>query len=79
MRHNYIYIIGIIFCLASCTTPSKHGETLMQVESFIEERPDSALTILQGMDKEELSGEEEKAKHALLLSNAGKPTLRPDA
>ena len=69
MKH-YIYILAIILCLTSCTTPSKHGETLMQVESFIEERPDSALTILQGMDKEELSGEEEKAKHALLLSMA---------
>ena len=69
MKH-YIYILAIILCLTSCTTPSKHGETLMQVESFIHERPDSALTILQGMDKEELSGEEEKAKHALLLSMA---------
>ena len=69
MKH-YIYILAIILCLTSCTTPSKHGETLMQVESFIEERPDSALTILQGMDKTELSGKEEKAKHALLLSMA---------
>ena len=42
----------------------------MQVESFIEERPDSALTVLQGMDKEALSGKEEEAKHALLLSMA---------
>ena len=69
MKH-YIYILAIILCLTSCTNSSKHGETLMQVESFIHERPDSALTILQGMDKEELSGEEEKAKHALLLSMA---------
>ena len=42
----------------------------MQVESFIEERPDSALTVLQGMNKEALSGKEEEAKHALLLSMA---------
>ena len=70
MKHYTAFLIGIILCLASCTQPSKHEETLMQVESFIHERPDSALTILQGMDKEELSGEEEKAKHALLLSMA---------
>ena len=69
MKH-YIYILAIILCLTSCTQPSKHEETLMQVESFIHERPDSALTILQGMDKEALSGKEEKAKHALLLSMA---------
>ncbi len=66
------YIITIIFalCLASCSQHSKHWETLAQVESYIEERPDSALTVLQGMDKDELSGMEEKAKHALLLSMA---------
>ena len=64
------FIIGIILCLASCTPHTKHWETLMQVESFIEERPDSALTVLQGMDKKALSGKEEEAKHALLLSMA---------
>ena len=42
MKH-YIYILAIISCLASCTPHSKHWETLMQVESFIEERPDSAF------------------------------------
>ena len=70
MKPHYIYILAIISCLASCTPHSKHWETLMQVESYIEERPDSALTVLQGMDKTELSGKEEEAKHALLLSMA---------
>ena len=65
MKH-YIYILAIILCLTSCTNSSKHGETLMQVESFIVERPDSALTILQGIDTTTLKNEEEKAKHALL-------------
>ena len=69
MKH-YIYILAIILCLASCTTPSKHGETLMQVESFIVERPDSALAVLQGIDSTTLKNKEEKAKHALLLSMA---------
>ena len=64
------FIIAIILCLASCTQPSKHEETLMQVESFIVERPDSALTILQGIDTTTLKNKEEKAKHALLLSMA---------
>ena len=66
------YIITIIFalCLASCSQHSKHWDTLAQVESYIEESPDSALNVLQGMDKGELSGMEEKAKHALLLSMA---------
>ena len=48
------YIIGIILtlCLASCGQHSKHWETLTQVEAFMEERPDSALNVLQGMDIE---------------------------
>ena len=64
------FIIAIILCLASCTQPSKHGETLMQIESFIHERPDSALAVLQGIDTTTLKNKEEKAKHALLLSMA---------
>ena len=67
---QYIITIILALCMASCSQHSKHWETLAQVESFIEERPDSALTVLQGMDKGEFSGMEEKAKHALLLSMA---------
>ena len=42
----------------------------MQVESFIVQRPDSALAVLERIDTEELASKEEKAKHALLLSMA---------
>lgn len=63
------YIITIIFalCLASCSHHSKHWETLTQIETFVEENPDSALSVLQGIEVDDLSGSEEKAKHALLL------------
>lgn len=63
------YIIGIILtlCLASCGQHSKHWETLTQIETFVEENPDSALSVLQGIEVDDLSGSEEKAKHALLL------------
>ncbi len=63
------YIITIIFalCLASCSQHSKHWETLTQIETFVEENPDSALSVLQGIEVDDLSGSEEKAKHALLL------------
>ena len=69
MRY-YIAILSMALCMVACSHHSTHRETLAQVESYIEERPDCALTILQGMDKDELSGKEEKAKHALLLSMA---------
>lgn len=67
---QYIITIILALCMASCSQHSKHWETLAQVESYIEERPDSALNVLKGLDKGELSGMEEKAKHALLLSMA---------
>lgn len=66
------YIISILFalCMMACTQHSKHWETICQVESYIEEQPDSALVVLQGIDVSELSNDEERAKHALLLSMA---------
>lgn len=67
---KYIITIILALCLTSCSQHSTHWETLAQVEPYIEESPDSALKVLQGMDKDDLSGMEEKAKHALLLSMA---------
>ena len=40
------------------------------MEHIIEERPDSVLNVLQAIDTDELVGDEEPAKHALLLSMA---------
>lgn len=67
---QYIAFILLALCMVACGQHSKHWETLTQVESFMEERPDSALIVLQGIDIEELASKEEKAKHALLLSMA---------
>ena len=67
---QYIITINLALCMVACGQHSKHWETLTQVESFMEERPDSALIVLQGIDIEELASKEEKAKHALLLSMA---------
>ena len=67
---QYIIVIILTLCLASCNQHSKYWGTLTQVESFMEERPDSALAILQDIEVGDLSGKEEKAKHALLYSMA---------
>lgn len=69
MKH-YITFIILALCVVACGQHSKHWETLVQVEEYIEERPDSALNVLQGMNNDELFGMEEKAKYALLLSMA---------
>ena len=62
--------LSFIICLASCNSHSPHWEAISQVESYIEERPDSALVVLEQIDPSVLSGKEEKAKHALLYSMA---------
>lgn len=67
---RYIIILIVLLSLASCTKHSEHWEILAQVGSYIEERPDSALVVLQGIDNEEFANDEEQAKHALLLSMA---------
>ena len=67
---RYIIALIVILSLASCTKHSEHWETLTQMETIIEERPDSVLNVLQDIDTDELSGDEERAKHALLYSMA---------
>ncbi len=69
MKH-FLSILILAICLISCNGHSEHWETLSQVESYIEEKPDSALLTLEQIDISELSGKEEKAKHALLYSMA---------
>ena len=69
MKH-YISIIILAIFLFSCNSHSKHWEAISQVESYIEERPDSALVVLEQIVPSELSSKEERAKHALLYSMA---------
>ncbi len=68
-RHHHISVIIAAAFLLSCGH-SAHWETLAGVESYIEGRPDSALAVLERIDPRGLSGREERAKHALLLSMA---------
>ena len=69
MKH-FLTIIFLVICLASCNSHSTHWDTLSQVESYIEERPDSALVVLEQINLSELSGKEEKAKYAVLYTQA---------
>lgn len=67
---NRILYIAVLLCaVASCNTRTEHWDTLSKIESFIEERPDSALFIIEQTDLKP-STKEEKAKYALLLSMA---------
>ena len=65
-----LLIIILALCCVACDNHSTHWNTITDVESYIEEHPDSALVVLEEIDVSELSGDEERAKHALLLSMA---------
>ncbi len=64
-----LLLITLTLSLLSCTRPTEYTATLSQVESYIEARPDSALTVLQDINPSALT-KADKAKHALLLSMA---------
>ena len=61
-----ILLLGL--CLVSCNRHSEHWKTITDMDRIIEDRPDSVLNVLQSIDADELVGDEERAKHALLLS-----------
>ena len=69
MKH-YILIIILSLCVVACNSHSEHWQTITDMEVIIEERPDSVLNVLQEIDTDELVGDEERAKYALLLSMA---------
>ena len=52
-----------------CTERSIHN-TLIDIESFIQERPDSALAILDTIDRTTLTTQKSRAHHALLNAMA---------
>ncbi len=66
---NYILLFLSVLCIG-CHKHSEHWETLLDVESYIESRPDSALSVLKGINADSLSCASEKAKHSLLTAMA---------
>ena len=65
-----LFILVFAATFVACERHSEHWSTITEMETIIEERPDSVLNVLQAIDTDELIGDEERAKHALLLSMA---------
>lgn len=63
-----IYIISL-FLLCSCT-PLEVRNLLKDVDSYIVEHPDSALSVLESVDRNLLKTEKSRAHHALLHAMA---------
>lgn len=70
MKNCLLLLIATVTALAGCIRHSEEWQTILNVENYIEDRPDSALTVLGSIDTEQLSWPEERAKHAVLLSMA---------
>ncbi|MDE7127569.1 MAG: hypothetical protein K2O58_06725 [Bacteroidales bacterium] len=70
MKNCLLPLITISLALAGCDRNSEAWQSILNVENYIEDRPDSALAVLGNIDVEQLSGQAEKAKHAMLLSMA---------
>lgn len=64
-----IIIITAALLLTACGG-GRYGRMLADVESCIQERPDSALTVLENIDRGQLRTEELRARHAVLLAQA---------
>lgn len=64
----FLLILAIMF-LAGCT-PAKVYSILKDVESYIYERPDSALTVLESINRSNLKSRRSEAHHALLHAMA---------
>ena len=62
-------LIFSVAILAACT-PAKVDRTLKDVESYISERPDSALAVLESIDRSYLKSRRSEAHHALLHAMA---------
>ncbi len=67
-RHLTLIVIALL-SIYSCADSPVH-RTLDDVESYIMERPDSALAVLESMDRSLLVSEADRARHALLNAMA---------
>ena len=69
MKRYFIPLVSVVLLLSACAE-SEVEKQLWDVESYIMERPDSALAVLESMDPSLLKTEEDKAHHALLHAMA---------
>lgn len=69
MKRTLLFIFLSLFFFGGCSS-WRAGETLKDIESYIMERPDSALTVLDTMDRDLLTTDRLRARHALLHAMA---------
>ena len=71
-RHIYCFLVLLLWaacCITSCSGSAGQAD-MTRAEALMEEHPDSALSILETVDKSRLGSEAERARYALLMSMA---------
>lgn len=72
-NNSRLRMIGVLFSLIGIMSSCERSSTsilLDDVESYIQERPDSALAVIRGIDTLELWADADKAKYSLLHAMA---------
>ena len=69
MRDILLAVVAVMIVVA-CGESRHISDTLKQAEAVMQEYPDSALTLLQAINPDELTTDRGRAMHALLLSQA---------
>ena len=75
MRHvvkniAFVFIFVFIILLVGCNSTVSRNQELISAEQLMEERPDSSLIILQGIDTMSLKSSADKALYSLLYVQA---------
>ncbi|MDE7347957.1 MAG: hypothetical protein K2N48_14595 [Muribaculaceae bacterium] len=65
-----VYVISVILCMDGCRQSEAIDDELNLADYLMEMRPDSALSILDGIDDSKLNNNKSRARHALLKSMA---------
>ena len=69
MKNSFALLFFMLILMASCTSYQVNRQ-LKDIESYIQDRPDSALTVLEDIDRTTLRSKRNKAHHALLHAMA---------
>lgn len=67
---RYIPLFCLFVFVVGCTTDEHTAELIDRAEQLLEEHPDSALTIMRGIDPSTIHGDEDMARYRLIYSEA---------
>ena len=76
--HHLYYLLLTLLLLAGCNDPKHVTDTLTRAEALMNERPDSAWTVLNTLSPDEMGQNRTRAHYALLYTQAQDKTYRDE-